>query len=543
MAACAAWLAAGDAAAQPAPQPPQPAPGQPAPAPPPAQPLQPAPGQPPQPAPGQPPQPAPLSPRPPSPRRTSPRSPCRPRPGTSQARRCRPQDSHRPAPRNLPARPRGAGRQEARPRAPLPIGADKQERPSYDGREDEGASAGEVLLWVPRVALFPVYVVSEYVVRKPLGAATVWVEENDAIAFLEDLFTFGPTQNIGIVPTALLDFGFQTSVGVYFWYDDFITKGNQFRVHAATGGIDWLRLTVADRFPIDTRTHFKLRFEASRRPDFRFYGIGPESLKADGSTYQAQWLDFSAGLVSEIGEASAFEFYNSVRVTEFDATEADATDEEPVLAARVAEGRYPLPPGIEGYTSYKQGLRLALDSRPPRPQPGTGVRFDTGVEHAFELQRPGHRRWLRYGATLGGFVDIWQQRVISLSVSAAFADPLDDDEVPFTELVQLGGDQAMRGFRPGRLMGRSAAVATFEYRYPIWATLDGAFTVGCGNVFDEHLEGFDPERFRLSFTGGIRTAGERDHSFDILMGAGTETFAEGTELNSLRLVIGATRHF
>jgi hypothetical protein len=425
----------------------------------------------------------------------------------------------------------------------LPLGAEKQERSSYDGREEEGASAGEVLLWVPRVAFFPVYVVSEYVVRKPLGAATVWVEKNNAIAFLEDLFTFGPNQNIGIVPTALLDFGLQTSVGVYFFYDDFITKGNEFRVHAATGGIHWLRLTVADRIPVDERSHFKLRFEGSRRPDFLFYGIGPESLKADGSTYQAQWLDFSGAFVSEIGEASAFEFYNSVRATEFDGFEADSTDEEPPLDIRVAEGRYPRPPGIEGYTSYKQGVRLALDSRPPRPASGTGVRLDTGVEHAFDLQRPGHSRWLRYGATLGGFLDIWKQRVVSLSVSATFTDPLDDEEVPFTELVQLGGDQAMRGFRPGRLMGRSAAVATFEYRYPIWATLDGAFTVACGNVFDEHLDGFDPDRFRLSFTGGIRTAGERDHSFDILMGAGTETFEEGTELNSMRLVIGATRHF
>jgi hypothetical protein len=533
-------LVAGDAAAQPQPQPqpPQPAPGQPAPAPPPAQPLQPqpAPGQPPQPAPAQPPaaQPAPGQPAQPAPAQPV-TQPGAPLPAAAQP----PPAAAQPAPPAPPA----AGDEKRDPRAPLPIGADKQERPSYDGREEEGASAGEVLLWVPRVALFPVYVVSEYVVRKPLGAATVWVEQNNAIAFLEDLFTFGPTQNIGVVPTALLDFGFQTSVGVYFWYDDFLTKDNEFRVHAATGGINWLRLTVADRIPIDDSSHFKLRFEGSRRPDFLFYGIGPESLKADGSTYQSQWLDFSGAFAAEFGEASSFEFFNSVRATEFDATEADATDDEPVLAARVAEGRYPLPPGIDGYTSYKQGLRLALDSRPARPQPGTGVRFDTGVEHAFDLQHAGHSRWLRYGATLGGFVDIWQQRVLSLSVSAAFADPLDDDEVPFTELVQLGGDQAMRGFRPGRLMGRSAAVATLEYRYPIWATLDGAFTVACGNVFDEHLDGFDPDRFRLSFTGGIRTAGERDHSFDILMGAGTETFAEGTELNSLRLVIGATRHF
>ena len=101
----------------------------------------------------------------------------------------------------------------------------------------------------------------------------------------------------------------------------------------------------------------------------------------------------------------------------------------------------------------------------------------------------------------------------------------------------------MRGFRPGRLMGRSSAVATLEYRYPIWATLDGAAQVAMGNVFGAHLDGFDPELMRLAFTFGIRTAGERDHSFDILFGAGTETFKDGAALNSVRFVLGATRTF
>ena len=101
----------------------------------------------------------------------------------------------------------------------------------------------------------------------------------------------------------------------------------------------------------------------------------------------------------------------------------------------------------------------------------------------------------------------------------------------------------MRGFRAGRLMGRSAAVATLEYRWPIWAILDGSAQVAMGNVFGAHLEDFDADLMRLAFTFGIRTAGERDHSFDILVGSGTETFREGAGLNSLRLVIGATRHF
>jgi hypothetical protein len=101
----------------------------------------------------------------------------------------------------------------------------------------------------------------------------------------------------------------------------------------------------------------------------------------------------------------------------------------------------------------------------------------------------------------------------------------------------------MSGFREGRLLGRSAAAATLEYRYPIWAFLDGSAQLAVGNVFNEHLDGLEPKNLRLSFDFGFRAAGVRDHSFSVLMGAGTETFGQGARLNEARLLIGATNGF
>lgn len=457
-----------------------------------------------------------------------------------------------PGPAPAPEAQPGKGKEpKDAPRQPALPDGERREVPSYDGREPAGASFGEALLWVPRVTLFPVHVVTEYVVRRPIGAFMVAAERGRWIQEVSDFFTFGPSNNIGVVPTALLDFGFRTSVGVYHFWDDFLMPGNAFRVHAAFGGTDWLRLTVADRVPIDDKSTFKVRFEASSRPDFFFFGIGPESRKDTASNYTAEWLDWSGTFAAQLKGASSLELYNAVRTVRFDPTccgderpEGGAVWESPALSERVRRRELDLPPGFStGYTSIKQGIRLALDSRKPRPAPGTGARVDVGAEHAFDA-RDASSRWAHYGATLGGFLDLTgQNRVVSLSVHTSFSDPLGDRDVPFTELVQLGGDQPMRGFRAGRLMGRSAAVATLEYRWPIWAILDGSAQVAMGNVFGAHLEDFDADLMRLAFTFGIRTAGERDHSFDILVGSGTETFREGAGLNSLRLVIGATRHF
>jgi hypothetical protein len=45
----------------------------------------------------------------------------------------------------------------------------KREAPDYDGRGNTDTEADSWALWIPRVALSPLYVVNEYVVRRPLG--------------------------------------------------------------------------------------------------------------------------------------------------------------------------------------------------------------------------------------------------------------------------------------------------------------------------------------------------------------------------------------
>src|SRR5687767_15236803 len=103
--------------------------------------------------------------------------------------------------------------------APLVALADEVEKkpvPDYDGREEPGPDAGDVLLWVPRTAFFPLYLVSEYVLRRPLEWFVVTAEREQWPTLVLDFFTFGPDRTAGVFPTALFDFGFRPSVGLYF---------------------------------------------------------------------------------------------------------------------------------------------------------------------------------------------------------------------------------------------------------------------------------------------------------------------------------------
>ena len=401
---------------------------------------------------------------------------------------------------------------------------------------------GDALLWVPRVILFPAHVVAEYVFRRPLGFLVVSAEQGKWAEVLKDVFTFGPSNNIGVVPTALLDFGFRPSVGVYAFYDDFLVKDNALRVHAAFGGVDWLRLTVADLIPVGKNGYLKLRGEAARKPDFVFYGIGPLSLRSLRSRYGADWFDGSVTFHATLPSGLTADAYMGVKTISFyDKRE----DDDRSLGANAAIGAFPVPSAYEeGYTGLRSGGRLIFDTRRPRPEPGSGVRAEALGEFGTNLRSPQVSSWVKYGGSLGGFVDVTgHNHVLSLSAMTFFVDPVHGEDIPFTELVSLGGTNQMSGYFQNRLLGRSAAVATMEYRYPIWAFLDGSAQVAVGNVFNEHLSGFKPENLRLSFDFGIRAAGDRDHAFSVLVGSGTETFGQGGRLNEARLLLGATRTF
>ena len=161
----------------------------------------------------------------------------------------------------------------------------KRPVPDYDGRGGEETTAGDVALWVPRIVLAPVYLVSEFLLRRPLGALVMWAERSNLPKAVYDLFTFGPDHSAGFAPIGFLDFGFNPSVGAYIFWNDAFAKGNDIRVHATTWGAHWLAGVVTDRVRLDDTKSVAFRFAGVKRPDFRFHGIGPDARSGDLSRY------------------------------------------------------------------------------------------------------------------------------------------------------------------------------------------------------------------------------------------------------------------
>jgi hypothetical protein len=420
---------------------------------------------------------------------------------------------------------------------------EKRKLPDYGNRGKDPTTFGDVAIWVPRIILSPIYLVTEYGIRWPLGHAIAAAERADIPDLLYNFFFFGPNHSAGFAPVAFIDFGFRPSVGLYMFWDDAFTKGNDLRFHGSTGGNNWFAGVLTDRIRLHKDQDLTLTLTGIERPDHAFFGIGPDTLQSDISRYAENQLEASAQFDFPMWRSSHIQTGLGIRSIDF---HRGHFGNDPSIEQEAATGVYPLPDGFtQGYTAQTSHVLVALDSRRPAPADGSGVRIEAEAEEGSDVRRSPGASWLRYGGTAGAFWDLnGRNRVVSLSLATLFADPLQKGQpVPFTELVTLGGPGPMRGFFPGRLRGRSAEVLTAKYRWPIWVWLDGSLQAAVGNVFDEHLEGFEAKRFRFSGALGIESVGSRDSSVELLVGMGTETFDHGAQVDSVRVLIGSNRGF
>jgi len=415
----------------------------------------------------------------------------------------------------------------------------KRAMPDYDGRGAAKTSAGEVALWFPRVAFAPVYFVTELLIRRPLGFFITTAEKNQWPQAVRDFFVFGPDKKAGVAPTAFLDFGFRASVGIYAFWDDLLGKDNHLRLHATTLGKDWLQGAIADRFPVGDSSVVDLRIEGAHRPDSLFAGLGPRTHERDRVRYGIDRFMARPVFETTWWRGSRLSTEAGVRYMEF---RDDACCDERSLVTEARAGRRTLPPGFEGYTAVYQRGEITVDTREARPADQTGLRLELEAEHGSDVRRSSSN-WIRYGGSFGGFLDIKNNRTLSLSVTTLFVDPISRGPIPFTEQIVLGGSGPMRGYLYGRLTDRSAAIATLKYRWPIWAFLDGTLQVATGNVFGPQLQDFKLSLLRASGAIGIESIGSPDHTFELLVGAASETFESGGSIDSFRLLFGTNRGF
>jgi hypothetical protein len=444
--------------------------------------------------------------------------------------------------------------------APLPPGDSPRSSPAYSGRPSR-TRAGDVALWVPRVALFPLYAVSEYVIRRPIGAVVTLAEKHHLRERWYEFFTLDQAGKIGLFPTGQIDLGLRPRAGLYFVWLDAIGQSD-LKLHVITGGLKAWTVNSLLIEPLGSHDELRWTFDYLRRPDGVFYGLGRD-VQDHAARYQEQRFHVRLNYRWHQGQLS-FSAYGGLLSAMFDGSHEELGDES--LEQAIAAGTVAAPPALAGgILAAYTGLAGRVDTRPARPGPpprgvpdlelrnGSGVSAELHVSHNGGLQ--GTRatvdeplrfpQWLRYGASLVGALDLTgTERTLQLETLVELVEPLPvKNPIPFTQQVSLGGALPMRAFGGGRLIDQSAAVATLSYSWPIWPLLDGNLNYSIGNVFDRHFKGFELDDLRSSFGLGMESVGSFDHPFEMLIAFGTKPLREGGAIETFRFVIGTRAGF
>jgi len=418
--------------------------------------------------------------------------------------------------------------------------------PRYDGRAADSASAGEVLIWIPRVIFYPAHLLMEYGIRWPITTGITLAEKHHVFNRVTRFFTFNEGKG-GLFPTFFVDFGLYPSMGLYFYNDDLFVPGNDLVVQAGFWPTGWYHFAVTDRFKVfrNDQGTVTLRGEFVWRPDFVFTGVGPDSV-SDEYWFGARQTEVEASLrtsLKDLNRVSFGLFYRNVMIEGGDSPSVDDTS-----APFAGDLQKNMPGYGETYNLLTARLRFELDTRSPDRvfTPGSGLRLELFGSISVDPGDP-ELSFARFGAEAAGFLDLSGiNHVVALRLYAEMLETIGDSVVPVTERITLGGAEHMRGFLDGWLRGDSALVLTLDYRYPVWTFLDANLFVSFGNVFNGRYEEIQIKKMMMCWGIGLRSNTSRDVSFDVLLAFGTNQmgiWSDDMRINHVRVVFGINQGF
>ncbi|MCH2230370.1 MAG: outer membrane protein assembly factor [Crocinitomicaceae bacterium] len=160
------------------------------------------------------------------------------------------------------------------------------------------------------------------------------------------------------------------------------------------------------------------------------------------------------------------------------------------------------------------GIGLTYDSRDNRYYPNKGWLINAYyLNYANELGSK--YQYQEYELDLRRYFNPWLKHVIALQArtNRVFG------EVPFYSLIELGGDQEMRGYYQGAFRDNVGIDGQIEYRMPIWNIFGLAAWVGAGRV-SRNYSSLDLSGLKLTTGLGLRVKIDSKHNTNLRLDFG-----------------------
>jgi hypothetical protein len=239
----------------------------------------------------------------------------------------------------------------------------------------------------------------------------------------------------------------------------------------------------------DKNTYYLLGRARYQQFPLLYYGIGPESRRANPSLVNSSYVQFRQRVLRKIlGNLYAGPEVDlqSLENVSFEHTDPDAIE---------------LPPGGRGSTTLELGATLVYDNRKNVLNVRKGAFFEAAaLRNVLRTTDFGYQRLLfdgRLYRPLGN-----RNRVLALQATGMFIT----GNVPFNSLALLGGENTMRGYYLGRYRDKNLLAAQAELRWLPFSfsrRWGGTLFGGLGTVAPS-VSQLQLDRVRWAVGGGVR---------------------------------------
>jgi hypothetical protein len=257
-----------------------------------------------------------------------------------------------------------------------------------------------------------------------------------------------------------------------------------------------------------------------KRQDFTrvsYFGIGPDSLEADGTDYRLKNTDYLAFATVKPQHWLTFggRLGYSQPVSVQRPRAADFTPIQDVFTAATA-------PGLTDRPAFLHSdVYVDVDTRnhPSRPTNGGDYRVSVST---FSDRDFGRYSFRRIEGEASRFIPILHENwVIALRARVAGSDTTDGNVVPFYLLPTLGGSRSLRGYDDYRFSDRNLLLLNAEYRWRVFGALDGALFYDAGKVAPRFGD-LDLTHLKSSYGLGFRFHSNNATVFRVDVGRSTE---------------------
>ncbi len=393
----------------------------------------------------------------------------------------------------------GAPNAASAPTAPDVLHGERYDgRPAQPPRKQPGRALARALLTPPRL-----FIAGLGAVAKP---AMEWNERDHVQQHITAALT-SDDGLIGVRPVVNYEASFTPSFGLLL-FDNRLPAGMRSQLSSAFGGPHVLANDARLSRPLPHQLQLTVHADYLRRNDELYTGIGmhvPLPFSRYGfdrvdSDVALTWKPVKA-LQIEAGVAVDFVRYNNG--SEYDGDQSIGS----VYCLRAAGHCVGvvddwLVPGFSSGTQFvREHVAINVDSRADELSSGllVGARVDythgIGSDDSSYLRLHGH---------IGRSFELFRHRSLYIGISAEDEIALGGSTIPFSELVQLGGIDDLRGFRRARFRDDSSLLGTIEYRWPIWMWMDGSLFADYGGVFKPQFADFTVHDLKPDVGFGFR---------------------------------------